>query len=311
MKVLVTGADGFIGSTVVRKLLDAGHQVGALVRGTPLKRLSPLGSRIDVLRGDLSAANNDALRIIADWQPEGCIHLAWYAEPGKYLESRQNLASLAGSLKLLDALIDCGCKQFVGAGTCAEYANSDQPFVEDSPTAPTTLYAACKLGLCLAGEQLSHQGLINCAWGRVFYLYGVGEDPRRMVPALVRALLQDRTFDATAGEQVRDYLHVDDVAQAFVTMLLQRASGTYNIASALPLPIAELMRTIGGILGKEELIRLGTVPYRKWEPPFISGANDRLRSLGWAPSVSLSDGIAGVAAYWRSALEHESGAGGR
>jgi len=301
MRVLVTGADGFIGSAVVRQLLRANHEVAALVRGTQLKRLSDVAERIDRIDGDLSAADGAALRAIAAWRPEGCIHLAWYAEPGKYLEARENLAALRGSLALLDALIDGGCRQFVGAGTCAEYADSDRPFREDSPTAPKTLYAACKLGLCLAGEQLARQGLVNFAWGRIFYLYGVGEDPRRMVPALVRALLQDQPFDATPGEQVRDYLHVDDVARAFVTLLLQRASGIYNIASAQPLSIAELMRRIGRSVGKEHLIRLGAVPYRNWEPPFISGENDRLRALGWSPAVTFETGIADVVAHWRAA----------
>ena len=127
-----------------------------------------------------------------------------------------------------------------------------------------------------------------------------------MVPALVRALLQDRLFPATPGEQVRDYLHIEDVAQAFITLLLQRASGIYNIASAEPVSIAALMRRIGRSIGKEHLIQLGAVPYRNWEPPFISGANDRLHALGWAPAVPFEEGIASVVEHWRAALARES-----
>jgi len=306
MKVLVTGADGFIGSVVVRKLLNAGHQVAALVRNPELHRLSDVATSVHLISGDFGTASEEVKRAIAAWGPEGCIHLAWYAEPGKYLQSRENLASLAGSLALLDTLVDCGCRHFVGAGTCAEYAESDRPFLESDRTDPRTLYAACKVGLCLGGEQLARQGLLTFAWGRIFYLYGEGEDRRRMVPALVRALLQDRPFEATAGEQIRDYLHVDDVAQAFVTMLLERTSGVYNIASGEPLAIRNLMTAIARSMGKEGLLRFGVVPYRNWEPPFISGANERLRSLGWKPVVPLQDGIQSVVRYWRSALEHES-----
>lgn len=308
MRVLVTGANGFIGSAVVRKLLHANHEVAALVRGAQINRLADVASRIELVHGDLAAPDADVSHAIGAWRPEGCIHLAWYAEPGKYLEARQNLASLRGSLALLDALIECGCRQFVGAGTCAEYADSGEPLREGDPTSPKTLYAACKLGLCLAGEQLGRQGLIDFAWGRIFYLYGAGEDSRRMVPALVRTLLQDRPFPATPGEQVRDYLHIEDVAQAFITLLLQRASGIYNIASAEPVSIAALMRRIGRSIGKEHLIQLGAVPYRNWEPPFISGANDRLRALGWVPAVPFEDGIAGVVEHWRAALARESAA---
>jgi nucleoside-diphosphate-sugar epimerase len=289
---------------VVRKLLSSGHEVMALARRARLKRISDMAPRIEIIHGDLHPANVDVFAPIKAWHPEGCIHLAWYAEPGKYLDSRENLASLAASLYLLDRLVEWGCQSFVGAGTCAEYAESDRPFLEDAPTAPHTLYAACKLGLCLAGEQLAHRGLVKFAWGRIFYLYGEGEDERRMVPALIRALLENRPFNATAGEQIRDYLHVNDVAQAFVTMLLAGVSGTYNVASGQPISIADFMRIVGHRMNGEHLIRLGALPYRDWEPRFISGANDRLRALGWMPTIPLCDGIAASIGYWRSMAVH-------
>src|SRR5436309_12988326 len=119
MKALVTGSSGFIGSHVTRALVHAGHDVLALV--TPddsVWRIQDILPRLEICRGSLQNVTGFQDQLQA-WQPQACIHLAWYAEPGKYLNARENLRSLHGSLNLLQALADCGCQQFIGAGTCA------------------------------------------------------------------------------------------------------------------------------------------------------------------------------------------------
>ena len=126
---------------------------------------------------------------IREFRPEACIHLAWYVEPGKYLDSPQNIAYLASSMQLLQLLIDTGCQQVVMTGTCAEYDTDTGYLKETSPTRPSTLYAAAKLSLSLLGQQLAQDAGVRFAWARIFYLYGDNEDPRRMVPALINALM--------------------------------------------------------------------------------------------------------------------------
>lgn len=306
MRVLVTGATGFIGSRIVRQLIQGKHSVCALVRpGGSLGRLKEISADVNLVSGDLADLDARAAAEIAAWRPEVCIHLAWYAEPGKYLASLQNLASLAGSLRFLERLIECGCRHIVGAGTCAEYAESDRPFLETDRTEPKTLYAASKLSLCLVGQQLANLGHITFAWGRIFYLYGPGEDLRRAIPALIRALLRNQEFAATKGEQVRDYLHVDDVASAFVCLALQGVSGIYNIASGQPVAMRTLMEKAGRALNKEHLIRFGAVSYRQWEPAFIVGNNERLKSLGWKPAFDLDHGLASTIAFHRSEMKQD------
>lgn len=306
MRILVTGASGFIGSRVVRKLLQGGHEVAALIKpGSRSSRLADVSSSVRLIAGDLSGLGGQAAAEIAALGPDTCIHLAWYAEPGKYLDSRENLASLAGSLRLVDVLIECGCRHMVAAGTCAEYAESSRPLLETDPTKPKTLYAASKLSLCLVGQQLANLGTIAFAWGRIFYLYGPGEDSRRAVPALIRALLKGDGFPATQGEQLRDYLHVDDVARAFVTLAVSKASGVYNIASGNPVAMRELMQTVGHALGKQDLIRFGALPYRDWEPAFVAGDNHRLKSLGWLPAINLDEGLVSAADFWRTELARD------
>jgi UDP-glucose 4-epimerase len=149
--------------------------------------------------------------------------------------------------------------------------------------------------MCLIGQHMAAAAGINFAWGRLFYLYGEQEDSRRLVPALIQSLRQGKPFEATAGEQVRDYLYTADVATALVTLARQNAQGIYNIASGVPITMRHLMETIGDVVGDKDLIRFGAIPYRQWEPMFICGDNQKLKSLGWSPRYTLRQGLEQIA----------------
>jgi nucleoside-diphosphate-sugar epimerase len=291
MRVFVTGASGFIGAYVTKALLGRGHSVAVLaIPNDPLLRLQDMRNSFEVITGMLGDVGI-LQQALAEFQPEACIHLAWYAEPGQYLHSMENIQSLTASLTLLNVLISVGCRQVVMAGTCAEYDTEFGYLSELTPTRPATLYAAAKLSCCLLGQQIAAQAKINFAWGRVFYPYGLQEDERRLVPAAIRALKQGNAFPATQGEQVRDYIHVEDVAEAFCVLTEKQANGVFNISSGLPVSIRQLLETIGNLMGCVDLIQFGAQPYRDWEPPFICGNNMRLRNLGWEPYYSLIKGL--------------------
>jgi dTDP-6-deoxy-L-talose 4-dehydrogenase (NAD+) len=279
----------------MRLLLEQGVETAALITPRrPVDRLQGFEGHFVPIEGRL--ADIPSLRPqLEAFHPDACIHLAWYAEPGKYLYSPENVPVMQQSLVLLQTLIDIGCQQFVGVGTCAEY-DTDMGFLrEDGPTKPATIYAACKLSLYLIGHQMAASAGMKFAWGRLFYLYGEQEDRRRLVPALIHTLRESRPFDATAGEQVRDYLHTTDVASALVALAHQNAQGIYNIASGVPTTMRNLMETVGDIIGGKDLIRFGAIPYRQWEPMFICGDNQKLRALGWTPRYSLREGLEQIA----------------
>jgi nucleoside-diphosphate-sugar epimerase len=298
-RVLVTGGRGFLGSHVVRALLASDRDVAVLTRSRSAPPMAgDDAGKVAIISGSLQ--DREQLRDrISEWRPDACIHLAWYAEPGRYLESPENLSALDGTLALLQALIDVGCATVAMAGSCAEY-DTDQGWLnEDTPLRPRTIYAASKASGSMLVQQLAKDTGTSVAWARIFYPYGPFEDRRRAVPALILSLLEGRRFAASAGDQVRDYVYGKDAAEAFVTLIDQRASGAFNVASGVPITIRQLMEMIGDQLGGRDLIDFGAAPPRAWEPRFIAGDTTRLRSLGWSPRYTLDRGLEETIAWWR------------
>jgi nucleoside-diphosphate-sugar epimerase len=305
MKIVITGGSGFIGRRVISQLVanDAVTELLVLSRATPREQqLDGVRPQVRWITVDLTNAQAVADAIMAS-RPDVCLHLAWYAEPSKYLTSPENLVMLQVSLQLMRAAAAAGCRRFVAAGTCAEYALQSAALEEDDPAAPSTLYGACKLAVRHVGEALAMQHGMTFAWGRIFYLFGPGEDRRRVIPAVVNTLLEGKQFSATSGEQVRDFLHVDDVASAFVTMCLRDAAGVYNIASGEPVTMRQLLELTAEIVGRPDGIVFGARAKNLFDPPSVVGNASRLRAIGWTPAHSLRHGLEDTVAWWRNEVQ--------
>lgn len=297
-RVLLTGAAGFIGSQIARLLVQEGHTVSAIVRpGTDRWRLRDIERDLSIIDGDLRALPplRDALRAA---RPDVCLHLAWHGWSGK-AEAEQNLTSLSVSLDLLRMMPELECPRFVAVGTCFEYEFGGDRLNETTPLRPGELYGTCKKSLFEVGQQFSALTGISVVAPRVFYSYGPFEDERRLVPSVVLALLRDEMAKVTPGEQVRDYLHVQDVASAIWRVADSDVTGAVNIASGEPVTIAELATRMGQLLGKPELVQLGAMPYRPGEPMRILGDATTLRhGLGWTPRFDLDRGLAETVGWW-------------
>jgi len=269
--VLLTGANGFVGRQVLRFLGERGVTVRVVIRkGQQLQPHDATALAQVVETPDLFAENSHWWeKVLAGIHT--VIHVAWYAEPGKYLQSSKNIDCLRGTMNLAEGAILAGVRRFVGIGTCFEYDLSAGMLHVETPLCPTTTYAAAKAAAYLTLSQwLPAQG-IEFAWCRLFYLYGEGEDARRLVPYLRAKLAAGEPAELTSGNQIRDFLDVRDAARLIVETALGSSQGPINICSGVPVTIRQLAEKIADEYGRRELLRFGARPDNLVDPPCVVG----------------------------------------
>jgi nucleoside-diphosphate-sugar epimerase len=287
-RVLVTGASGFIGRHALAPLAAAGHEVHAVAR-----RAGPPAGAVTWHEADLLAPR--ATEVVSAVAPTHLLHLAWYAEHGRFWTAPENVQWVQASLALLHAFAAAGGRRAVVAGTCAEYdwTAGTGTFAEDAPLRPATLYGAAKRGLHEVAAAFADQAGFALAWGRVFFLYGADEAPKRLFASVAGALLAGEPARTTEGTQVRDFLHVDDVGAAFAALMDTGVTGAVNLGSGEGVAVRDAVTEIARAAGRPDLLELGALPPRPGEPPRLVADARRLREeVGFAPRIGLREGIA-------------------
>lgn len=294
-RVLVTGASGFIGRHSLAPLAAKGYEVHAVSEKGRDTDATAVWHRADLLD------QGDRRELLARVHPSHLLHFAWYAVPGKYWTAPENLDWVAASLALLRGFVEEGGQRALFAGSCAEYDWSHGLCSEaNTPLVPATLYGASKHALQTLLRVFAGQAGLSAAWGRIFSLYGPHESPSRLAASVIIALLRNEPAQCSEGSQIRDYLHVADVASAFVALLDSAVEGAVNIGSGRGIAIRELVGRIGRQTGRAELIRHGALPLAAGEPSRLVADVARLRDeVGWSPHYDLDAGLADTIAFWR------------
>lgn len=304
-QVLLTGASGFIGRHCIGPLLAAGYEVHAVTSRAPQVLGQVLGAAAQPPQAlwhhaDLLDAAQ-VLELMERVRPTHLLHFAWIVEPGVYWTSPHNLRWVGASLELLRCFRQCGGERAVVSGTCAEYDWAHGYCTEGvTPLAPATLYGTCKDALQKMTMSYAAQSGLSAAWGRIFLPYGPHEYPNRLVPSVIQSLLRGEEARASHGEQLRDFLFVQDVADAFVALLESEVPGPVNIASGDPVRLRHVVEEVGRQIGRPELVRLGAIASPRGDPPLLVGDVRRLRDeVGWQPSLGLEEGVACSIGWWR------------
>jgi UDP-glucose 4-epimerase len=306
-RLLVTGASGFVGAAVTRLAVARGLDVVAAVGPqSKLDRLAPVAREITTVRADITDA--DALSAaVAAARPDACVHLA--AAGAVVREDDLDLLLATNALapaRLALALANAGCARLVTAGSSSEYGTVGGPMDEAAACDPDDPYGVTKLAGGLLARAVARRHGLQSAHLRLFSVYGPGEDARRLVPSVVRALLERRPVELTPGEQVRDFVYVDDVAEALLDAALRPGIDgvTANVGTGVQTTVRELCLKVADLTGGHELLRFGALPYRDGERFAWRAATEHAAdALSWRARTSLEEGLRRTVAAERAPLE--------
>jgi dolichol-phosphate mannosyltransferase len=298
-RALVTGAAGFVGANLVRRLVSDGVETVACTRpGTSAWRLDDLEGletvELDLLdRRAISAA-------LEREKPDAVFHLAAHGAYAWQTDRRRiALTNFVAFVDLLDACEAVGTHTIVNTGSSSEYGTRAYPPREDEWLDPNSDYAVSKAAATLFGRHVSRTRELSVATLRLYSAYGPWEEPRRLVPALLVAGLQGSLPPLVDGAIARDFVHVDDVVDALIVAATKAPAGSvYNVASGRQTTIAEVVEVARRLFQIDEEPRWGSMKPRSWDTDAWVGDPSQIAAdLGWHPARALEEGLRGTAEW--------------
>lgn len=289
--VLLTGGTGFIGRQTIPFLLAKGYEIHAL--STQIHQHPQIHWHQCNLLNE-----RETVSIVSTIRATHLLHFAWTTKPGAYLAAGENLNWVEASFRLIESFVQQGGKRVVVAGSCAEYESQSLCCEMNNSFQGSTFYGQCKRLLCLQLEQYAAQTGLAWAWGYLFYLFGPYERPERLVPSIIRGILQKQPIDLTQGTQIRDFLPVKEAARAFVELLDSPVQGRFNIASGQGITIRELGKKITAKIGGEQYLRFGARPMAVFDPvELVADMSHLQKHLSWRRLQTLDEALSEAIEY--------------
>jgi len=278
MRVMVTGATGFVGRHVVNRLLARKHSIIAVARNA--ERASEMHYAKDVKFIQCDLHDNFQPLFQTENIPEAIVHLAWPGLPN-YRDFFHISKNLPADLAFLEAAVKAGVPQLIVAGTCLEYGMQYGPLSEEMETYPSTPYGFAKDALRKSLQLLSKENPFTLQWMRLFYMYGEGQNKNSLLAQLDSAIDEEQPiFNMSMGDQLRDYLTVEEIAKNFVLAIENpQYNGVINCCSGKPVSVYDLVKK--RCEDKESKIQLnrGYYPYPDYEPLAFWGEPVKLNTL--------------------------------
>jgi len=290
LRIVITGASGFIGKPLSGNLSGLGHDVLAIARKIPINSNS---TSISWLEADLSAPSTYKNSIKA-FCPEVVIHLAWQDIPDFSLEKSQlNLHQSKDFLSFIFSIKSC--KKLLIPGTCWEYSNPQGECLETDQALPYNEFTRAKHSLRLWAEVLCKEESISLAWFRVFYVYGPGQRSESLIPTILTHLKKGRLPNISTPQNSNDFIFIDDIVNAFIIATNSKfVSGIYNLGSGMSTSVLDVCRYAEEIVLNSSALtnKLAAESQTKSiKLNYWAGIAVTKESFNWLPKINLLDGI--------------------
>ena len=309
-RVVVTGGTGFVGANLVRRLLKEGHEVHLLVRpGHTTWRVAAIADRVTLHEVDLTVMR--ALRqLLTTIRPDWVFHLAAYGAYS-WQKNRRRIVrtNVLVTMNLVDAALDAGCETVVNAGSSSEYGLKPYAPREDEALAPNSEYAITKAAGSLYCRHVALSRRARVFTLRLYSVYGPFENPDRLMPRLIRHGLVGRLPPMASPDTARDYVYVEDVADAFLSVAHSsdaEPGAIYNVGTGVQTPLREIVALARSTIGIATEPQWRSTPDRPWDTHVWVANTEKIRSeLGWAPKYRLDEGFPAMV-RWVSEHDREA-----
>jgi len=304
-RVLVTGATGFVGANLARRLVSDGHEVHLLVRPRDT-RWRIKGILDDVMLHECTLQQDELVeKTVATIDPEWVFHLAAY---GAY-SSQRNVRDIVstnynGTINLVEACLKTGFEAFVNAGTSSEYGYVDHAPRETELPEPNSHYAATKAGATLYCSYVAHHQSRRITTLRLYSVFGPWEDPTRLLPTLLILGMRGELPPLVSPTIARDYVYVDDVVNAFIRTASttgENVGSVYNVGTGVQTSLAQVVELVRDqlLVGVEP--QWGSMPDRQWDTDvWIGDSTSIKKALDWTPSHTLAQGLGEFTEWFRA-----------
>ena len=295
-RVIITGATGFVGANLVRRLLQDEHDVHLIVRhGFTDWRIKSILSDVHIHKADL--INRKKVKNVVDKiKPDWVFHLAAYGAYQHQADMAKMMnTNVLGTTNLIEACLDTGFESFINAGSSSEYGIKDHAPNENEVLEPNSPYAITKAYASQFCRYAAIKYNINITTLRLYSVYGPYEDENRFIPTLIRNAQIGRLPYLVAPETARDYVYVDDVCEAFLRAARCKSTekgAIYNVGSGAQRTVADVVAVICRLFHIEDIPVYGSMPSRQWDTStWVADAVKARHVLKWSPYVSFEDGL--------------------
>ena len=302
-RVLVTGASGFVGATLARRLIADGHEVHLILRqGHARWRIEGLDAAVHA--AELSDAD-EVRAAVRKAGPEWIFHLAAHGAYSTQVDLQQMIrTNLVGTANLIEACLEGGFESFVNTGSSSEYGFQDHAPAETELVSPNSDYAVTKAAATLHCGFAARKHRVPIRTLRLYSVYGPWEEPSRLIPTLITCGLRKRLPALVDPTVARDFVHVDDVCDAYLAVAADRTAGddaVFNVGTGRQTTLEEVVAITRRLLGIQDEPRWGSMPNRRWDTTiWVSDSRKIRREIGWAPRHTFEAGLSATIDWFRA-----------